>query len=97
MNGGWVYIMTNRAHGVLYIGVTTSLPHRAMQHRDGTGSDFCRRYRLNRMVYAERHATIMEAIEREKSIKAWKREWKVSLIESINPKWVDLFDTLHLD
>ncbi|OHC99281.1 MAG: excinuclease ABC subunit C [Sphingomonadales bacterium RIFCSPLOWO2_12_FULL_63_15] len=97
MAGGWLHIMTNRAYGVLYIGVTSSLPHRAMQHRDGTGSDFCRRYRLDRLVYAERHETIMDAITREKAVKAWKRAWKVKLIESINPKWVDLFDTLHLD
>lgn len=68
-----------------------------MQHREGIGSDFCRRYRLDRLVYAERHETIMDAIAREKAMKAWKREWKVELIESINPKWVDLFDTLHLD
>ena len=97
MTGGLVYIMTNRTYGVLYIGVTSSLPHRAMQHRDGIGSDFCRRYRLNRLVYAERHATIMDAIAREKTIKAWKRDWKISLIETINPKWVDLFDTLHME
>ena len=97
MAGGWLYIMTNRAYGVLYIGVTSSLPHRAMQHRNGTGSDFCRRYRLDRLVYAERHETIMDAIMREKAVKAWKRAWKVELIESINPKWIDLFDTLHLD
>ncbi|MEG8221953.1 GIY-YIG nuclease family protein [Sphingomonas sp. HH69] len=97
MAGGWLYIMTNRAYGVLYVGVTSSLPHRAMQHRDGTGSDFCRRYRLDRLVYAERHETIMDAITRAKAVKAWKRAWKVELIESINPKWVDLFDTLHLD
>jgi putative endonuclease len=89
--------MTNRAYGVLYIGVTSSLPHRAMQHREGTGSDFCHRYRLNRLVYAERHATIIEAIAREKALKAWKRDWKTKLVESINPQWVDLFDTLHLD
>ena len=97
MAGGWLYIMTNRAYGVLYIGVTASLPRRAMQHRDGAGSDFCRRYRLDRLVYAERHETIMDAITREKAVKAWKRAWKVELIKSINPKWVDLFDTLHLD
>ena len=97
MSGGWVYIMANRAYGVLYIGVTCSLPHRAMQHRDGTGSEFCRRSRLDRLVYAERHETIMDAIAREKAMKAWKRDWKVNLIESINPKWVDLFDTLHLE
>ncbi len=96
MTGGWVYIMTNRAYGVLYIGVTSSLPHRAMQHRDGTGSDFCRRYNLTKLVYAERHETIMEAIAREKAMKAWKRAWKVELIETINPSWRDLWDELHL-
>ncbi|MGC4252910.1 MAG: GIY-YIG nuclease family protein [Sphingobium sp.] len=97
MTGGWVYIMTNRAYGVLYIGVTASLPHRAMQHQEGTGSDFCRRYRLDRLVYAERHETIVEAIAREKAMKAWKRAWKIELIESINPKWRDLFGELHLE
>jgi len=97
MTGGWVYIMTNRAYGVLYVGVTSSLPHRTMQHRDGTGSEFCRRYGLDRLVDAERHAAIIDAIAREKAMKAWKREWKVRLIESINPQWQDLFDTLHLD
>ncbi len=97
MSGGWVYIMSNRAYGVLYIGVTSSLPHRAMQHRDGTGSDFCRRYRLDRLVYAERHDTILDAIAREKAMKAWRREWKVNLIERINPTWIDLFDTLHFE
>lgn len=97
MRGGWVYIMTNRAYGVLYIGVTTSLPHRTMQHRDETGSEFCRRYNLIRLVYAERHETIVEAIAREKAMKAWKRQWKIELIETINPQWQDLFDILHLE
>lgn len=97
MTGGWVYIMTNRAFGVLYIGVTSSLPDRAMQHRDGTGSAFCKRYRLDRLVYAERHMTIIDAIAREKAMKAWKREWKIRLIESINPQWQDLFETLHME
>lgn len=97
MKGGWVYIMTNRAYGVLYIGVTSSIRHRAMQHREGKGSEFCRRYNLTKLVYAERHDTITAAIARETAIKAWKRQWKIDLIESINPQWRDLFDDLHLE
>jgi putative endonuclease len=97
MRGGYVYIMTNRAYGVLYIGVTASLPQRAMQHRSRSGSDFCRRYNLTKLVYAERHETITDAIAREKAMKAWKRAWKIELIESLNPKWQDLFDQLHME
>lgn len=84
MRGGWTYIMTNRARGVLYIGVTSNLPARISQHRNGRGSKFCRRYKLTRLVLAEQHATIDEAIAREKALKAWKREWKIELIEKAN-------------
>lgn len=92
--GGWVYLMTNRQHGVLYIGVTADLPARVTQHRLGKGSAFCRRYGLKRLVYAERHNSIENAIAREKAMKAWKRAWKIDLIEQANPAWNDLFDHL---
>jgi putative endonuclease len=88
MRGGWTYIMTNRAYGVLYIGVTSDLPARVHQHREGHGSAFCRRYKLT-------HATIEEAIAREKLLKAWQRGWKIELIEAANPNWTDLFETLN--
>ena len=88
--GGWVYIMTNRCEGVLYIGVTADLPARVTQHRTGKGSSFCRRYSLDRLVYAEPY----DDIAREKAMKAWKRAWKVELIEKANPDWSDLFDHL---
>ena len=91
---GWVYIMTNKRGGVLYIGVTADLPPRISQHKQGKGSAFCRRYGLNRLVYAEPHAEIADAIAREKAMKAWKRAWKIELIERGNPKWRDLFDTI---
>jgi putative endonuclease len=94
VKGGWVYIMTNRAHGTLYIGVTAHLAARVDQHRRDVGSAFCRRYGLHTLVYAEQHDTIEQAIAREKSLKAWKRDWKVELIETINPDWRDLYDTL---
>ena len=87
----WVYIMSNRKDGVLYIGVTSDLSRRIIQHREGKGSAFCRRYGLKRLVYAEEHDSIGDAIAREKAMKAWKRAWKIELIEGVNPAWDDLF------
>jgi putative endonuclease len=95
MAGGWIYVMTNRPRGVLYIGVTSDLASRIMQHRDGTGSKFCARYQLDRLVLAEPHATIVEAIAREKAMKAWKRAWKIEFIERQNPLWLDLFESIN--
>ncbi|HCS18222.1 GIY-YIG nuclease family protein [Qipengyuania flava] len=90
----WVYIMSNRKDGVLYIGVTSDLSRRIVQHREGKGSAFCRRYGLKRLVYAEEHDSIEEAIAREKAMKAWKRAWKIELIEGENPEWDDLFSVV---
>ena len=87
----WVYIMSNRRDGVLYIGVTADLSRRIIQHREGKGSAFCRRYGLTRLVYAEEHDSIEDAIAREKAMKAWKRAWKIELVEGVNPEWDDLF------
>ena len=87
----WVYIMSNRKDGVLYIGVTADLSRRIVQHREGKGSAFCRRYGLTRLVYAEEHDSIEDAIAREKAMKAWKRAWKIELVEGVNPAWDDLF------
>ena len=92
--GGWTYIMTNKPGGVLYIGVITDLAARVTQHRSGEGSAFCRRYNLHCLVHAELHATIEEAIVREKMLKAWKRDWKIALIERANPLWRDLGDDI---
>ena len=90
----WIYIMSNRKDGVLYIGVTSDLSRRIVQHREGKGSAFCRRYGLKRLVYAEEHDSIEEAIAREKAMKAWKRAWKIELIEAVNPARDDLFDVV---
>ena len=87
--------MTNRARGVLYIGVTADLAARVAQHRRGEGSDFCARYRLTRRVLAEWHDTIDDAIRREKLLKTWKRAWKIELIEAANPQWKDLWDSIN--
>ena len=95
MKPGWVYIMTNTPFGTLYIGVTADLPARVQQHRNGEGSAFCRRYDLTRLVYAEQHDRIEDAIAREKAMKAWQRSWKTRLIETNNPDWEDLYDSLN--
>lgn len=89
-SGGYTYIMTNRAFGVLYIGVTSEIHARVYEHRAGRGSKFCRKYGLDRLVLVEIHATIEEAIAREKQLKNWRREWKIELIETANPLWEDL-------
>ena len=90
--GAYTYIMTNKARGVLYIGVTADLSARAAQHRNRTGSAFCKKYGLTRLVLAEHHDDIALAITREKALKAWKRDWKIRLIEEGNPDWRDLSD-----
>ena len=95
MKGGHVYIMADRYRGTIYIGVTAQLAARIYQHRTGDGSDFCKRYALDRLVYAEFHTNIGEAIAREKAMKKWNRSWKIRLIEEQNPDWLDWFDTLN--
>ncbi|MBA4161508.1 MAG: excinuclease ABC subunit C [Novosphingobium sp.] len=90
MKGGFIYIMTNRAHGVLYVGVTADLAARIHQHKTGLGSKFCRRYGLDRLVLVEEYPSIEEAIVREKRLKKWERAWKIELIEAFNPEWEDL-------
>jgi len=94
MAGGWVHIMTNRACGTLYIGVTNDIARRAWEHRQCIGTGFTARYALVRLVFMERHEDIETAIRREKALKRWSRAWKLDLIESLNPGWEDLFDRL---
>ncbi|MBV8563837.1 MAG: GIY-YIG nuclease family protein [Methylobacteriaceae bacterium] len=91
MRGGWVYIMTNRPNGTLYIGVTNDIARRAYEHREGLIEGFTKRYGLKRLVYMEAHADIRDAIQREKSLKHWPRAWKVRLILDSNPDWRDLY------
>ena len=92
MRGGWVYIMTNRPNGTLYVGVTNDIARRVFEHRNGAGSVFTRRYSLHRLVYMEWHEDIFAAIQREKNIKDWPRAWKIRLIRGQNPDWEDLYD-----
>jgi putative endonuclease len=92
--GGWVYIMTNRPNGTLYVGTTTDLARRTWEHRAGVADGFTKRYGLHRLVYAERHENILSAKQRERNIKHWPRAWKVRLILRENPNWDDLYERL---
>jgi len=94
MSGGWVYIMTNRPNGTLYVGVTADLARRVLEHREGMADSFTKRYGLKRLVHAERHEDIRAAIQREKNMKHWPRTWKIRLILATNPNWADLYDGL---
>jgi len=92
---GYVYILANRRHGTLYIGVTSDLVRRVLEHRQGMGAAFARRYGTRRLVYAERHEHIADAIRREKAMKKWRRAWKIEAIERLNPAWRDLWTDIH--
>ena len=90
----FVYIMTNRPNGILYIGVTNDIARRAWEHREGLVDGFTRQYGLKQLVWYESHESIVAAIQREKTMKHWPRAWKVRTILKDNPDWSDLFDTL---
>jgi putative endonuclease len=92
--GGWVYIVTNRANGTLYTVVTSNLARRLYEHREGLLDGFTKQYGLKRLVFVEQHEEIAKAIAREKAIKSWPRAWKVRLILDQNPSWSDLYDLI---
>jgi putative endonuclease len=94
MAGGWVYIVTNRPNGILYIGVTSDIRKRAWEHRDGVVEGFTKQYGLKRLVYAEWHDDIRDAIQRERTMKHWSRAWKVRRLKLANPDWRDLYEDL---
>ncbi|HEX2594606.1 MAG TPA: GIY-YIG nuclease family protein [Rhizomicrobium sp.] len=89
-----VYMMANKRHGTIYTGVTSWLPGRVTEHREDKREGFTKKYGLHKLVWYERHATMKEAIQRETSIKRYKREWKINLIERDNPHWLDLYPAL---
>ena len=90
MKAYFVYIMANRGRTTLYIGVTNSLMRRVSEHRAGEISGFSRRYNTNRLMYYEQFNDVRDAIAREKQLKGWSRSKKDTLIDGLNPKWVDL-------
>jgi len=95
MKGGYVYIMSNRRDGALYIGVTSDLSRRAFEHRQGVIDGFTKRYGLKRLVYYERYEDIRDALQREKNLKHWPRVWKLALVHDLNPDCDDLYERLN--
>jgi putative endonuclease len=90
-----VYMITDRRYGVLYLGVTSDLVHRVSQHRVGEACAFTRKYKCTRLVWYEVHAEMRVAIQRETSLKRYRREWKERLIAESNPDWLDLWDSVR--
>ena len=84
-----VYILSSGRHGTVYIGVTSDLTARLHQHRNGAMPGFTSRYGVKRLVHFEMFEDMLTAIAREKQLKAWRRDWKVALIEQHNPFWED--------
>lgn len=90
-----VYMMANRRQGALYTGVTSDLPRRAWEHREGVNPGFTRKYGCRRLVWYEVHEEMTAAIQRESNIKHYSRAWKINLIEAMNPDWLDLYLRLN--
>ncbi len=91
---GTVYIVTNTRNGTLYLGVTSNLTQRIWQHREGVFEGFTKDNGLKRLVWYQTYPDMQTAIAREKAMKAWKRNWKMRVIEEMNPDWTDLWPTL---
>jgi putative endonuclease len=90
----YVYILASKRNGTLYIGISSNLLDRVYKHKKGVYDGFTKKYKVNKLVYYEVYADVREAINREKQLKNWKREWKIELIEKDNPTWRDLFNDL---
>jgi len=89
-----VYMLASKRNGTLYVGVTSNLPQRVWQHKNDLVDGFTRRYGVHALVWYEVHETMENAITLEKTIKEWKRQWKIDLIEAMNPDWRDLYEDI---
>ena len=94
MKSYFVYILASHRNGSLYIGVTSNLIKRVYEHKNNLVKGFTEKYKIHRLVYYEETSEVESAIKREKQLKAWKRQWKLELIENFNPNWQDLYDTI---
>ena len=92
----FVYILANKRNGTLYVGVTNNLLKRVFQHKEKIVQGFTCKYKVNMLVYYEHFSDIYCAIEREKKLKKYRRQWKINLIESTNPDWTDLYEQLQV-
>jgi len=90
----YVYILASLRNGTLYTGSTDDLLKRVAEHREKLRDGFTARYAVSRLVWYEAHNSRETAFLRERRIKEWRREWKLDLIERMNPEWADLFETL---
>jgi putative endonuclease len=89
-----VYILASKRNGTLYIGVTSDLIKRIWEHKSTVVKGFTERYNVHQLVWYELHETMESAISKEKMLKNWKRAWKLELIESSNPDWQDLYESI---
>ncbi|MGO8955632.1 MAG: GIY-YIG nuclease family protein [Rhodomicrobium sp.] len=94
MSSYFVYILASKRNGTLYIGVTNDLIGRVFEHKQGTASQFTKKYGVSNLVHMEILTSPQDAIQRETSLKRWPRRWKIDLIEKDNPEWIDLFGKL---
>ncbi|OWV78763.1 excinuclease ABC subunit C [Rhizobium sp. R635] len=91
---GFVYMMSDKPRGVIYTGVTSDLQGRIWEHRSEIHKGFTEKYRAKNLVWFEYHPNIVLAIQREKSLKRYLREWKMKLVEELNPTWMDLYERI---
>jgi len=91
---GYVYILASKKNGTLYIGVTKNLLRRIFEHQNGLVAGFTKKYNVKNLVWFEKHDLVASAIQREKSLKKYSRQWKINLIEEVNPEWKDLTSQL---
>jgi putative endonuclease len=90
----YVYIVASKPRGTLYIGVTSNIARRVWEHKQGLVEGFTKKYGVDRLVHCEAFARPQNATQREKRLKKWNRIWKIQLIESVNPQWRDLYETV---
>lgn len=89
-----VYMLANERNGTLYVGVSSNLAQRIGQHKMHAAEGFTKTYEVDRLVWYEIHPSMISAIQREKQLKKWRRDWKLRLIEDLNPHWRDLYDDI---
>jgi putative endonuclease len=94
MNNYYVYILASKRHGTLYIGVTNDLVRRVYEHKNDLVEGFTKKYGIHLLVYYEQYNNVESAIQRERQMKKWNRQWKIRRIEGLNPGWRDLFDDI---
>jgi len=90
----FVYILASQRNGTLYVGVTTDLMKRIWEHKNKKVKGFTEKYGVDRLVYYEQTNDAASALQREKTLKRWKRQWKLDLIEKENPEWEDLYERI---